>query len=134
MRPDKATLAGLRATLTHYLAGEAEREVPVWRMIAATREELAVRANGIVAGVGASFVRVTDTQSAIGGGSLPGKTIPSVAVAVSHGSLAPALVAERLRCWSVPIIAHISHDEVLLDLRTVAPSQDVQIVEALRAI
>src|SRR5690606_17765925 len=34
VRIDKVSLAGLEATLRHYVRGEAAREIPVWRMIA----------------------------------------------------------------------------------------------------
>ena len=40
VRIDKTRLAGLAATLTHYLKGEAEVEVPVWRMISAPLKEI----------------------------------------------------------------------------------------------
>ncbi len=134
VRPDKATLAGLCATLTHYVRGEAERDVPVWRMIAATREELAERAIRIVADAGADRAEIAEAESAVGGGSLPGMTIPSVAVAVSHESLAPVAIAEALRHWSTPIVAHIRHDRVMLDLRTIAPEQDPEVASAIRGI
>ncbi|HYP20562.1 MAG TPA: L-seryl-tRNA(Sec) selenium transferase, partial [Chloroflexia bacterium] len=39
LRVDKITLAALEATLLHYLKGEAEREIPIWRMITTPTEE-----------------------------------------------------------------------------------------------
>src|SRR2546428_10469083 len=44
IRPDKLTLAALGATLVHYLRGEAEREVPVWRMVSTPCGALGQRA------------------------------------------------------------------------------------------
>src|SRR6266851_6218096 len=52
IRPDKLTLAALGATLVHYVRGEAEREVPVWRMIAASAEDLERRARALAAALG----------------------------------------------------------------------------------
>ena len=49
LRVDKSTLAALQATLLHYVRGEAERAVPVWRMIAAPLDELAARAEVLAA-------------------------------------------------------------------------------------
>ena len=79
VRPDKATLAALHATLLHYDRGEAEREIPVWRMIATPPDVLKDRAAGLASHLGASLV---ETRSAVGGGSLPGQTQPSWAVAL----------------------------------------------------
>src|SRR6266851_6842709 len=78
IRPDKLTLAALGATLVHYLRGEAEREVPVWRMISASADDLSARARSLAGLLGAAAV---ETRSAVGGGSLPGQTQPSWAVA-----------------------------------------------------
>ena len=85
LRVDKSTLAALQATLLHYLRGEAEREVPVWRMIAAPVDELAARAAGLAAGLRAAGIAATvvPAASTIGGGSLPGETLPTRAVAVA---------------------------------------------------
>ena len=53
IRPDKLTLAALGATLVHYVRGEAEREVPVWRMIAAAADAARrARARALAARVG----------------------------------------------------------------------------------
>src|SRR5438477_132563 len=67
IRPDKLTLAALGATLVHYLCGEAEREVPVWRMISAPVEHLRSRAQSIAGRLG---VGVVEARSAVGGGWL----------------------------------------------------------------
>src|SRR5438132_10778844 len=79
IRPDKLTLAALGATLVHYLRGAADREVPVWRMIATSATELERRARTLAAALDGQAV---ETRSAIGGGSLPGQTQPSWAVAL----------------------------------------------------
>jgi L-seryl-tRNA(Ser) seleniumtransferase len=122
VRPDKATLAGLRATLQHYVREEAERKIPVWRMMSATRADLAGRGRAILERVDLPGARVANTESAIGGGSLPGMTLPTAAIAIAGER--PLEISRRLRSWRVPIVAHVAHDEVLLDLRTVAPEQD----------
>src|SRR3990172_1714861 len=44
VRADKTCLAGLTATLLHYLKDEAPREIPIWRMISLTPDRLKVRA------------------------------------------------------------------------------------------
>jgi L-seryl-tRNA(Ser) seleniumtransferase len=119
IRPDKLTLAALGATLVHYVRGEAEREVPVWRMIGASTAELEQRARSLADRLRGQAV---ETQSAIGGGSLPGQTQPSWAVALEDSS-ADALAA-RLRHGHTPVVSRIEDGRVLLDLRAVLPEQD----------
>ena len=119
IRPDKLTLAALGATLAHYLRGEAEREVPVWRMIAAPADVLEQRARAIADQVGAEAV---ESRSAVGGGSLPGQTQVSWAVALQAAS--PDRLAAALRRADPPIVGRIEADRVLLDLRAILPEQD----------
>jgi L-seryl-tRNA(Ser) seleniumtransferase len=119
IRPDKLTLAALGATLAHYVRGEAEREVPVWRMISAAPESLEQRARRLAAEVGGTAV---ESRSAIGGGSLPGQTQPSWAVALD--SMSPDGLAAALRRADPPVISRIEGDRVLLDLRAILADQD----------
>jgi L-seryl-tRNA(Ser) seleniumtransferase len=129
IRPDKLTLAALGATLLHYLRGEAEREVPVWRMISASADSLRTRAERLAARVGGQPVQ---TRSAIGGGSLPGQTQQSWALAFHRGGLADELAA-ALRRSRPPVIGRIEDERLLLDLRSVLPEEDDELVEAVRA-
>ena len=119
LRVDKVTLAGLQATLLHYLKNEAAKKIPVWQMIAATPAELDARAAawarrwhefGLATGV-------VDAQSTVGGGSLPGETLPTRAVALQV--LSPDVFMARLRANDPPVIARIEEGRVLIDPRTV---------------
>ena len=118
MRPDKATLAAVAATLALYQAGRAETAIPVWRMIAASPEVLRERAEQLAAvldpGAGASVVEL---RSTVGGGSLPGETLPSWGVALAVRS-ADRMVA-ALRRSTPCVLARIEGGRVILDLRTV---------------
>ncbi|HEX9012727.1 MAG TPA: L-seryl-tRNA(Sec) selenium transferase, partial [Anaerolineaceae bacterium] len=75
VRADKLCLAALSATLIHYLKDEAERAVPVWEMIALTPEQILARARRWVEVTGRG--EVIEGQSTVGGGSLPGETLPT---------------------------------------------------------
>lgn len=134
LRPDKATIAGLHATLLHYVRGEAEREVPVWRMIAAPLKEIEQRARQIAERCHPAAVEVVASQATTGGGSLPGEVLPSSAVAVQSSVASAKELMARLREWRPPIIARIADDRVLFDLRTVAPSDDLEIAAAIKAL
>src|SRR5205823_2028232 len=127
IRPDKLTLAALGATLVHYLRDEAEREVPVWRMIATSATELERRARTLATALDGQAV---ETRSAIGGGSLPGQTQPSWAVAFD--APAPDRLAAGLRRADPPVIARIEDKRVLLDLRAILPEQDALLERAVR--
>jgi L-seryl-tRNA(Ser) seleniumtransferase len=99
LRLDKLGVAALAATLGHYRRGDAPRTVPVWQMIGATSAVLATRATAIASklGMGGSEVRVIAGVSAIGGGSLPGVTLPTSLVAVTPLEISAEGLATRLR-------------------------------------
>ena len=127
LRPDKTTIAALAATLGHYLRGEAEAQIPVWRMIAAEPDALRERAESWRAQLGRGAVVAGD--SPIGGGSLPGETRPTYVL-----RLPDAALAQRLRAANPPIIARVVDDGAQLDPRTVLPQQEAALLEALRAL
>jgi L-seryl-tRNA(Ser) seleniumtransferase len=124
IRPDKLTLASLSATLVHYVRAEAEREVPVWRMLSASGPELERRARALSEHLGAEAV---PSASAVGGGTLPGHTQPSWAIAL------PTPLEPALRRASPPVVGRIEHDRLLLDLRSVLPEQDALLEAAVRS-
>ena len=128
LRLDKAAIAGLAATLQHYLAGDAVQAVPIWRMIAADPEALRERAEHWRSQVGAGDVQ--PSQSAIGGGSLPAETRPTFVWSLEFDHSNDA--ARYLRDHDPPIIARVEHDQLILDPRTVLPDQDTAVIAALQ--
>jgi L-seryl-tRNA(Ser) seleniumtransferase len=132
MRPDKVTLAALGATLGLYRAGVARREVPVWRMIAAEPAALRARAEAIRAALPAQAQAKTTIEaldSTVGGGSLPGETLPSFGLAIRAGSANRVL--DALRRGTPCVIARIADDAVVLDLRTIEPADDTTVASAI---
>ncbi len=133
MRPDKAILAGVAATLGLYRAGVAALEIPVWQAIAAPVEALRERAEWICAMAAAMNAparpTVTELRSTVGGGSLPGQTLPSAGVAIRVAS--PSRVAARLRLGPDPVLARIEDGAVAFDLRTVRLAEDALLVRRL---
>ncbi|HYK94905.1 MAG TPA: L-seryl-tRNA(Sec) selenium transferase, partial [Candidatus Dormibacteraeota bacterium] len=129
MRPDKVVLAALAATLRLYRAGVAHTAIPIWRQIAASADELERRVTALVAALGTgSAVR---TESTIGGGSLPGQIIASWAISLAGPR--PQQLLAALRAGDPAVIGRIADDMVLLDLRTVDPSDDHRLVDAIHA-
>ena len=131
LRVDKATLAALQATLLHYLRGEAEREIPVWRMISTPPEILSARAADLAAGLRSHGLgaKVTSVQGMVGGGSLPGQMLPGIAVAVTTPM--PDRLSALLRKGQPPVVARIADNELMLDMRTVQPNEDEILLQAM---
>ena len=128
VRADKVALAGITATLLHYLKDEAEREIPVWRMISLEREQARVRAEAWQRGLGQG--EVTESESTVGGGSLPGESLKTWVLALDV--ISPDRFMAELRSSNPPVIARTENDRVLLDPRTVLPEQETVLLRVLR--
>jgi L-seryl-tRNA(Ser) seleniumtransferase len=138
VRTDKTRIAGLNATLLHYLRGEATEKIPIWRMIAASSDELSSRAVAWAEAFGKK-AEVIDGESMVGGGSLPGSTLPTRLVAIGCGGTMSAsavqTLARKLRNRKeTPVIGRINEDVLLLDPRSVLPEEDEIIINTLRAV
>ena len=134
VRIDKIRLAGLIATLIHYLKGEALTKIPVWRMISASLEEINQRAKQWAQPL-QDLAQVVEGETMIGGGSLPGGGLPTRLVAIGgegkkNRNLAQAL-SQRLRSQKIPIVGRISDQVLLLDPRSVLPEEDETVLQAL---
>ena len=135
VRADKTALAGIATTLRHYLCGEAESRVPIWRMIAAPESAIRARATRLAAELRLDGVaaEVEPVQATVGGGSLPGETLPSSAVVLSSAAGEGVdTLARRLRLGDPGIFGRIDRDRLLLDLRTVLPEDDEPLLRSLR--
>ncbi len=135
VRIDKMTLAALERTLRHYQRAEAETRIPIWRMIAASSERINRRATLWIAQLQEKGVvaRKQPGASTIGGGSLPGETLPTTLVALDAARTPLPLeeLARRLRLRRTPIITRILRDALLLDPRTVLEEQEQEVIQAL---
>jgi L-seryl-tRNA(Ser) seleniumtransferase len=135
MRPGKVTLAALAATLGLYRAGRATAEIPVWRMISMPADVLRRRGEDLLARLGATAgfeARLASTASTVGGGSLPGETLPSFALALRSPGLSPERLMAGLRSGVPPVIGRVIEDVVILDLRTLDPADDDLLAAAVR--
>ncbi len=137
VRIDKIRLAGLMATLAHYLAGDATSKIPVWRMIATPLGEVERRACSWAKAF-SRLTKVVEGETMVGGGSLPGGTLPTRLVAVGKAgkkgrpNIAQAL-SQLLRDHEIPIIGRISGQVLLLDPRSVLPEDDELVLKALKS-
>jgi L-seryl-tRNA(Ser) seleniumtransferase len=121
LRVDKLTLAVLEATLSEYIAGRAHDSVPVRRMLQADADAIEQRAQAMAEKLtdGGWKVALVSGSSAVGGGSAPGLSLPTVLLAVEKAGYSAERLEAHLRSLDPPVIARIDSDRVILDLRTV---------------
>ena len=133
VRIDKMSLAALVATLLHYVKGETEAKVPIWRMIGTSEGELEDRAYHWQTVIGTRSL-VLRGLSTIGGGSLPGETLRTWLLALECDGLPGGAqgVVKRLRESSTPVLARIEGDRVLMDPRTVFLEEEDNLLRAIR--
>ena len=133
LRADKITFAVLEATLSEYAAGRAAHTVPVQRMLHVTADEIEARCMAVAEQLASAGWRVATMSgaSAVGGGSAPGLTLPTVLLALERDGESAAALERWLRSLDPPIVARIEHDRVVLDLRTVPPAEDALLVSLL---
>ena len=96
MRPDKVTLAAVAATLGLYRAGLAATEIPVWRHDRRAASTSWAGAASPVARRARRPARPSSTsRSTVGGGSLPGETLPSFGRGADPGAVARTACSPR---------------------------------------
>ncbi len=132
LRLDKMSIAALQTTLLHYLQDEAERKIPVWQMISRSPDSLQAQAHGWQVRLqqvwpGAAVIAGFST---VGGGSLPGETMPTWLLALPASGAANRLTAV-LRQANPPIIGRIERETMLFDPRTLLPGQEEILLQTL---
>lgn len=141
LRCGKLILGGLEATVETYLCGGdvSGAGLPVIEMLRVPCDEFRVRAATIVSALlstpGGLPLRaeVGRGRAQIGGGAMPTSAIDSVTVDLAHSALGAQELAARLRRHTTPVIGYISHGKLKLDMRTIFPWQDADVIAAIRA-
>jgi L-seryl-tRNA(Ser) seleniumtransferase len=137
VRIDKLCLAGLEATLRLYSEPQrALQEIPILRMLGLTAQAIGLRADALAgilrSAVPDAGITVEDEASEVGGGALPLQVLPTCVLAIRPSRSSAADVAARLRSGRPPVLVRIREDRILLDLRTVPPSEEAALLQALR--
>ena len=139
LRVGKLTLSALAATLRLYRDPErAARQIPLLQLLEAPLENLQQRAERLAP-------QIADTQvvekaepiedvAYLGGGSVPTQQIPTWCIAITPSSGSVEELAKKLRSGTPSVVGRIQQDRLLLDLRSVFPRQDIQLVETLEAL
>jgi L-seryl-tRNA(Ser) seleniumtransferase len=129
LRADKLCYAALGATLEHYRKNEAVQHIPVWQMIARPIAELQHTAQRWQTILGGDIIA---SESAVGGGSLPGDTLPTVVLALTVNN--PDTFMAQLRAAEMPIIARIAEGRILFDPRTVLAEQEDSLLNTVSSL
>jgi L-seryl-tRNA(Ser) seleniumtransferase len=130
-RVDKLTLAALEATLALYREpARAIREIPGLAQLTVDVESLRRRADAIRTRSSSNAIEVTESEASVGGGAFPTARIPSVALAISGDAVR---IEKRLRLGNPPVVARVTDGRVIVDLRTIFPSEDLELTDAIRA-
>jgi L-seryl-tRNA(Ser) seleniumtransferase len=136
LRVDKITLAALAATLRLYRDPErAKQSIPLLSLLCTSLENLRNRAERLApqlaAIAGIAHAEVISEKTFLGGGSVPTQQIPTVCVALTPVGRSVDDLAGALRTGKPSVFGRIQRDRLLLDLRSVLPSQDRLLVEAV---
>lgn len=134
LRCDKLVLAALQTTVDHHLTS-AGSNLPMLSLLRITKDELRARAAAMLVRLRGLPLQINVGRGGgnVGGGSLAQSVIPSVTIDIVPDNMSVQDLAAKLRSFSPPIIAFIGKGSVKLDLRTIFPSQDDVVVDAIRA-
>ncbi len=135
LRVDKLTYAALEATVIAYLAGRALEEIPVQAALHETKESIARRASSFIDQAEkldeSMTLKLIDGHSVIGGGSAPETQLPTTLISLTSLKMTPNQMEEKLRLNSPPIITRIIENQLVIDLRTVRPQAEKELLSAL---
>ncbi len=132
LRVDKATLAALAATLHLYLRPGGIDRIPLYAMLGASVESLAVRANRLRDALGAENATAVAMHGRVGGGTLPEVPVPSYGLAIESRGENAAAFAARLRRARPPIVGRVNDGKWFIDLRTIRETDDAYVTALLR--
>ena len=141
LRADKIVYAALEATLEIYRRETFFEKIPVWRMISMTELECRERTENFAQKLherrgenSALQCTITEGKSVIGGGSAPMIQMKTTLLALRREKMSAANLDKKLRSSKPAIIARIFEDQVLIDLRTISKSEEVELLEVLEKI
>lgn len=133
-RVGKITLSLLQSTLLFYLQGRALQELPVWRMISLSAQEIKKRSRSLARALRKRGIpaQVSQGLSLVGGGSLPGKTMPTYLVSIETERNVDQL-DRRLRMSNPAVLGRVKDSQLIFDPRTIEPKFDKKIIELISA-
>ena len=136
LRGDKLILSALQTTVDVYLEGVGQNAVPALDLLRRPQDELTARATKMAASLEGLPLSAGpgEGKAQVGGGTLPRSVVPSVTLDLRPSRLGLPELARRLRTRGTPIIGYLSGGLLKLDLRTIFPRQDEEVVRSIRSI
>ncbi len=133
LRCDKLILSALEAVTSAYLEGR--HDVPLLTMLSTPLEALRARGQAIVEQLADLPIAATlgESESRIGGGTMPKSAIPSLTLDLKPQSMSVGKLARRLRFGAPPVVGYTADGSHRIDLRTVFPRQDQALTKAIHA-
>lgn len=135
LRVDKITLTILQEILLHYLKDEAVNKIPIWKMISCPLEKIAIRSQNICQKLGEEDIPayIKEGQTAIGGGSLPGQTLPTKLIIIKP-PCSVEIFSKELRLFSPPLLGRKEKEYFILDPRCIDPSSDNLVIKIITSV
>ena len=134
LRCDKITMLLLEKTLVSYANNQQHKMIPTQRMLNESADIVHQRAEGIRSKLDKKTFKLVECSSTPGGGSLPGKAIPSWGILLQLTDRDEDQILAQLRRSKPPVIGRIIDGSVIIDCRTVLPHQENLLVSALKAL
>jgi L-seryl-tRNA(Ser) seleniumtransferase len=126
LRAGKESYAIIAETLRAFATGKHEQRIPIYTMLATPVATLRERARTIVEGTNCTIV---DSDCALGGGTTPTETIPSIAVEVPGNAGA---LQDRFLENDPPIVGRVREDRFTFEVRTLLEDDLGAVAAALR--
>ena len=135
LRVDKITLTILQEILLSYLRGEAITNIPIWKMISCPLEKIATRSQNICRKLKKEDIPAftKEGQTAIGGGSLPGQTLPTKLIIIKP-PCSVEIFSKELRSFSPPLLGRKEKEFFILDPRCIDPSSDNLVIKIITSV
>ncbi|MCK4309478.1 MAG: L-seryl-tRNA(Sec) selenium transferase [Candidatus Atribacteria bacterium] len=135
LRVDKIILTILQEVLLYYLKDEAETKIPVWKMISCPLEKIEIRSQNICQKLKKKDIPVfiKEGQTAIGGGSLPGQTIPTKLIIIKP-PCSVEIFSKELRLFNPPLLGRKEKEYFILDPRCFDSSYDNLVIKIIKSV
>lgn len=135
LRVGKITLTILQEILLSYLRGEAVIKIPIWKMISCPLDKIAIRSQNICQKLKKEDIPAftKEGQTAIGGGSLPGQTLPTKLIIIKP-PCPVEIFSKELRSFSPPLLGRKEKEYFILDPRCIDPSSDNLVIKIITSV
>lgn len=135
LRVGKITLTILQEILLSYLRGEAVTKIPIWKMISCPLDKIAIRSQNICQKLKKEDIPAFTKEggTAIGGGSLPGQTLPTKLIIIKP-PCSVEIFSKELRLFSPPLLGRKEKEFFILDPRCIDPSLDNLVIKIITSV